>query len=196
MNWGEFKNEIKDLGFEEEEALDEYKDIIISAANRALHIINSTVIPIISRYDFTQDGTETGIKKYDMAELATTEDGTKQFLSFADTPVKTYNGTYETFNDFEIEQGHVIVMDASTVGDFSIFYKKIPAKITDTTTDDAELDIDVKIEPALPLLAAYYIWLDDDERKATQYYNQYDTLKSDLLMDETTSIRARIIGGI
>lgn len=195
MNWGEFKNEIKDLGFEETGALNEYKDIIISAANRALHIINATVIPVISRYDFTQDGKETGIKKYDMVELATTKDGTNQFLAFADSPVKTYNGAYETFNDFEIEQGHIIVMDASIVGDFSVFYKKRPSKITETTTDNTELDIDVKVEPALPLLAAYYIWLDDDERKATQYYNQYDTLKSDLLMG-ATPVRARIIGGI
>ena len=73
MNWGELKNEVRDLGFEENESLEEYRDILLSAANRAMGMINAT-IPLTARYDFTQDGTESGLKRYDMAEL-TKEDG-------------------------------------------------------------------------------------------------------------------------
>ncbi|MCB6992439.1 hypothetical protein LI177_02935 [bacterium 210820-DFI.6.37] len=193
MNWGELKNEVKDLGFEEMEALVEYKDILVSATNRAMYIINSTVLPMTSRYDFMQDGSEPGIKKYDMIEL-TKEGGSRKFLSFADTPVKIHNETYETFNDFDIEEGHIVVMDGSCVGNFSVFYKRIPSRVSENTTDDTELDVDARIEPALPLLVAHYVWLDDDERKATQYYNEYDALKTDILT-ETTLIRAKIRGG-
>lgn len=190
MNWGELKNEIKNLGFEETEALEEYSDIIITSANRALHIIATTAIPVIARYDFTQDGTESGLKRYDISEL------TGDFLAFTDTPVKVYNDSYDTFNDFEIEEGHILVMDAGDIGDFSVFYKKRPAVITRNTLDTEPLDIDIKIEPALPLLTSYYVWLDDDERKATQYYNMYDMLKTDLLSEQNSRVRGRIIGGI
>lgn len=195
MNWGELKTEVRDLGFEETESLEEYKDILISAANRAMQMINST-IPVTARYDFTQDGTETGLKRYDLVEL-TKSDGTRTFLSLTDTPVRMGGpGVYEAFNNFEVEMGSILVMDAGESGDFSVFYKKLPARITYATTDDTPLDLDPRMDPALPLLTAYFVWLDDDERKATQYYNMYDLFKSEVLAEtETKKVRARIIGG-
>ena len=36
----------------------------------------------------------------------------------------------------------------------------------------------------IPLLAAYYLWLDDDERKAVQYYNNYETELSQIIQNE------------
>ena len=36
MKFGELKTEVRDLGFEENESLEEYKDILISAANREI----------------------------------------------------------------------------------------------------------------------------------------------------------------
>lgn len=196
MNWGELKNEVRDLGFEENESLEEYRDILLSAANRAMGMINAT-IPLTARYDFTQDGTESGLKRYDMAEL-TKEDGRRTFLSFTDTLVRIgMDGTYGSFNDFEIEMGRVLIMDGTEAGDFSVFYKKTPAMVTSATTDDTLLDIDPRMDPALPLLTAHFVWLDDDERKATQYYNLYDQFKSEILAEmEDKKIRARIIGGI
>lgn len=193
MNWGELKNEIRDLGFEEMETVDGYKDIVISATNRALHIINSTVLPVTSRYDFTQDGTEIGIKKHDLIEL-TRENGKRRFLSLSDTPVRINNGEYGSFSNFDVEEGHIIVMDSSLKGNFSIFYKKLPERVSSHTSDDIQLDIDERVAPLLPLLTAHYVWLDDDERKATQYYNEYDALKSEVVED-TTVAKAKIRGG-
>ena len=91
MNFGELKKEVRDLGFEEDPTLEEYKSIIINATNRALRMINATVLPVIGRYDFEQDGTESGIKKYDLLEL-TKEDGKPKFLAFTDTPVRINEG--------------------------------------------------------------------------------------------------------
>lgn len=195
MNFGELKTEVRDLGFEENESLEEYKDILISAANRAMQMINGT-IPVTARYDFTQDGKETGLKRYDLVEL-TKSDGKRTFLSLTDTPVRIgANGVYEAFNDFDVEMGSLLVMDAGAVGEFSVFYRKLPARVTYATTDDTPLDVDPRMDPALPLLTAYFVWLDDDERKATQYYNMYDLFKSEVLAEaETKKVRARIIGG-
>lgn len=193
MNWGELKKEIRDLGFEEDSAIEEYKDIVISAANRALHMINSTVLPVTSRYDFTQDGTETGIKKYDMIEL-TRENGKRKFLSFVDTPVRMNGGIYGLFNDFDIEEGHIVVMDGGLKGEFSIFYRKLPERIVSNMSDNVVLDINERVAPLLPLLTAHYVWLDDDERKATQYYNEYDALKEELAGDNAR-LRGKIRGG-
>lgn len=193
MNWGELKNEVRDLGFEESAAIEEYKDIVISATNRALHTINSTVLPVTSRYEFTQDGTESGLKRYDLIEL-TKIDGKRTFLALTDTPVRINEGEYYDFNDFEIEEGHIIVIDGSIQGAFSVFYKKLPTRVTTSTQDSMELDIEERVVPALPLLVAHYVWLDDDERKATQYYNEYDAMK-EALLSENEQVRGKILGG-
>lgn len=192
MNFGELKKEVRDLGFEEDPTLEEYKSIIINATNRALRMINATVLPVIGRYDFEQDGTVSGIQKYDLLEL-TKEDGKAKFLAFTDTPVRINDGDYSTFNNFEVEENHIIVMDGATPGAFSIFYKKIPAAITEDTTDDTELEIDERMVPALAFLVAHYVWLDDDERKATQYYNEYDAYKAEIMQEQPA--KARIMGG-
>ena len=192
MNFGELKKEVRDLGFEEDPTLEEYKSIIINATNRALRMINATVLPVIGRYDFEQDGTESGIKKYDLLEL-TKEDGKPKFLAFTDTPVRINEGDYSTFNNFEVEENHIIVMDGATPGAFSVFYKKSPAAVTSDTTDDTELEIDERMVPALAFLVSHYVWLDDDERKATQYYNEYDAYKAEIVQEQPA--KARIIGG-
>lgn len=192
MNWGELKREVKNLGFEETESLEEYSEHIVDATNRALKTISFTA-PLISRYDFSQDGTESGLKRYDIVSL-TSENGKRRFFAFADAPVRVYRGFYETFNDFEIEQGREIVMDASCEGDFSVFYKRIPERISDGADDNTEIDVDPLMEIALPLLVAYYVWLDDDERKATAYYNQYEAVKNEVL-GQVNIPRAKIVGG-
>ena len=40
-------------------------------------------------------------------------------------------------------------------------------------SDSDELDIKEELIPLLQLLCAYFVWLDDDERKAVMYYNLY-----------------------
>lgn len=48
--WKELKEQIVDLGFEEDEITNEYKRLIINSTNRALDVINATVVPLISDY--------------------------------------------------------------------------------------------------------------------------------------------------
>ena len=50
---------------------------------------------------------------------------------------------------------------------------KIPLKIDMEASEDEIIDIDEEKTPLLQLLTAYFVWLDDDERKAVMYYNTY-----------------------
>lgn len=58
-------------------------------------------------------------------------------------------------------------------------------KINDETPDDYSMENDVglpdKVVYLLPLLASYYVWLDDDVEKAVYYYNMYDSELSKLI---------------
>lgn len=184
---------MKNLGFEEDEALEEYGDIVASATNMALHAIASTILPLNARYDFTQDGTEPGAKRYDMVEL-TMRGGQRSFLSFSNPPVKARGEIHGVVPDFELEEDRILVMDGGLTGDFSVFYRKIPATVAASTPDETPLDVDIRIEGALPLLVSYYVWLDDDERKAARYKNDFDERKDEILQ-ETERPRAKIRGG-
>ena len=48
MNWGNLKDEIRDLGFETDDIFEEYENIIINSCNRAIDIIRYT---IVARYN-------------------------------------------------------------------------------------------------------------------------------------------------
>ena len=193
MILSDFKDQIRDLGFEDDAIFTEYNEVILNALNRSLDIINTTVKPIVGKYDIIQDGTQTGVVRYDLSELC------NDFEALYGTPTRVYNNAYYPFNNFTLEQNKIIIMDASLVGTFSFFYTKILPDFTVSTSDDAEIPIDHEVEQLLPLLTAYYVWLDDDERKAVMYYNQFDTLKAEILekiRGRNESNKAEIFGGI
>lgn len=192
MKLGDLIREVRDLGFEEDETLEEdaYRSILITATNRALRDIAET-IPVVMRYEFEQDGTQTGIIRYDMVEL-TADNGVRKFYDFDEVPVRE-SDTYERFNDYEVEEGHIMVMDASLKGRFSVFYKLSPTVLKENSSNNQELDVAHKAEHLLPLLVSYYVWLDDDVNKAQEYKTSYEIGKS-----EITRVRPRLTirGGI
>ena len=64
------------------------------------------------------------------------------------------------------------------------------------TDDDFEIEIPDKLLVLVPLLAAHYVWLDDDIVKAVTYWNEYDSLKNELISDCVRPRNARFSGGI
>lgn len=133
MTYKELKDQIRDLGFEEDASMDEYKEIVINSCNRAISIILKTVVSKIEGYF-----------KFENAEWK-----------------------FPT-----------------------------PTLITIDTANDNIIDLPDKVIDLVPLLAAYYVWLDDDERKAVYYYNQYDDLKNQILAECQGGSKARIVGGV
>ena len=71
-----------------------------------------------------------------------------------------------------------------------------PKHITTSTEPTTKINIADNLAPLIPLLAAHYIWLDDDITKATMYWNEYDQLKDQIIGVCRMPRKARIEGGI
>lgn len=91
----------------------------------------------------------------------------------------------------DTESGRDIVVD---VTDDNPNIRQI-TRITDDTEDDDIIEIPYIIVPLYTLLAAHYAWLDDDITKATMYYNEYDSLKNEIIANANRSRMAEIVGG-
>ena len=136
MNWGELKQEIRDLGFEEDSTMEEYASIVKNASNRAIDMVYHELVMANKEY------------------LGALYSAKKKIVD-----KNTGEVTYER-----------IKWQPPTEVDH----------ITDDTTDDFEIDLPERVIYILPVLASYYIWLDDDQVKAVMYWNQYDTMKNEL----------------
>ena len=71
-----------------------------------------------------------------------------------------------------------------------------PKHITTSSDPTTKINIADNLAPLIPLLAAHYIWLDDDITKATMYWNEYDQLKDQIIAVCRQPRKARIEGGI
>lgn len=137
MTYGECKEKIRDLGFEDNSTMAEYLSIVSNAVQRAMQFIFDDVV--------------VKLKGYYKMELSTEE--TEWF------PVR-------------------------------------PQKITIDTEDDHELDLPDNVIELVPLLAAHYVWLDDDQVKAALYWNSYDSMKQEILTACKGDVKAVILGGM
>ena len=132
-------------------------------------------------------------RRYDFLEL-TKESGIKKFIEFADKVIEA-DGNYTSITNFNVERNSTIVLDGLEECEYTIFYKKSHTEITETTPDNTELELDHDLHYLVPYYACYFVWLDDDERKATQYYNMYETRRNEILGRETKQIATIEVGG-
>lgn len=193
MNYGELKQELVNFGFSDMEELDEFAEVVPYAINRAITEINLNVCPIVGIYEIEQDGTEDALLYYDIEEL--TKDGdTIKFLEFADTPVMVGTTYFKRFNNFEIENEKVLVMDGSIKGNFRVYYKKAHTPFELADDDEKEIELPLKAHYLVPLLAAYYVWIEDEKALAVDYYNQYERLAAELKAGRS-KVRGTILSG-
>lgn len=71
-----------------------------------------------------------------------------------------------------------------------------PRHVDETTEDDAKISLADNLTFLVALLAAHYIWLDDDQQKAVLYWNEYDSLKQEIISIGQTPRNAQIVGGV
>ena len=81
---------------------------------------------------------------------------------------------YIRTSDYFQEGDSVLVLDRDTPGNFTIYYKAYPARITNETPDDEELAIDDEVYPLLCLYMASQLYKDDDIAIATTYRNEFE----------------------
>ena len=161
MNWGDFKSNIINLGFEEDDAFLIKPEHIIQATNRALTLLVNTVEPKEKVHKINNTPTE---EEYFSLDLTTITD----FSSKTSKTPKLRNANL----DFYYEEDTIYIQNIE--GEISIFYNAIPTKITINTLDAENIDAKERLIPILRTIEHLtYIWLDDDERKAVMYYNQF-----------------------
>lgn len=189
MNYGEVKHNLISLGFAEQSDLDEYEELgyLYDCVNRAISEVGE-YFPYLAKYEFDIDENETDYLYIDMTD----RDG---FLAFAETPVmyeKDGTEMFTKFSDYDIEMDSTIVISpAGHSGSYRIYYEKECTTIDENTPDTFELQLPAKAHRLVPLLAAYYLWLDDDQPKATTYYNLYEQ-KRDEIMAKDQKPRATV----
>lgn len=193
MNYSQIKQNIISLGFAEDSDYEEFEELgyTFDAINRAIATIGNQ-FPYVAKYEFEIDDTDEGILYVDMTD----RDG---FLDFAtDTPVlfeKDGAEMFTKFNDYDIEMDTTLVIDATDIkGSIRVYYEKECTQVNGDTPDAFVPEIPTKAHHLIPLLASYYLWLDDDERKAVQYYNQYET-ELMLVQQKQQRPRMRILEG-
>ena len=185
MNYRELKEELVDLGFEEDSIMtdEEYIRKFASASNRAIDYINTTVRPYVKCVTLKSPGV------YDLAEEAS------DFVDFFEKPKFTENGERKTLGRYFIEGKTKIVLPVD-LGDIDVYYKAYATRLAKDTEDDLEIELDNLVLPLIAPLAAYFLWLDDDERKATMYYNIYDSKRQEIIMNEEQHMGALFSGGV
>ena len=119
--------------------------------------------------------------RYDMKLLV------PDFFDFDDVCLLQTNDSdeqYIMYSDFTIEQGHVLSLNSKAKGQFTVFYKAYPTKITLSTADSFILELDRDAQRLLPLLIASRIFKDDDLQKATMYFNEYQVAAEKLKLGQ------------
>ena len=81
---------------------------------------------------------------------------------------------YIQTTDYFQEGDKVLVLDRDLPGNYKIYYKAYPKKITDKTLDTEELCIDDEVATLLPLYMASQLYKDDDNGIATSYRNEFE----------------------
>ena len=163
--WSDIKSEIINTGFETSTAYEKNKSRIIEAVNRAVLDI-AGFMPINKVHTVSQEAST----MYDLSELI------PDMLSFADKVYKAGTVDPAVWKSATLER---ILIEGS--GDFDIYYHKKPNVVDETSADDFTFGLHPEAMNLVPLLASFYVWLDDDAQKATMYQNMYDSAKQALL---------------
>lgn len=212
MTYQELIDNIRDLGFSDDSEMEEFGELVPNSINRAITEINLEVSPIIERYEVEITDEDEGYMYITMPDID------DNFLDFADVPVlyatttykdgvATETPYYKRFNDYEIEAGDTIVINCDELGlgrdedsdienslSLRVFYKAAHVDYDGSQLLE-EMPLPKKVHYLVPLLASYYIWLEDEPTKAAQYYNLYEQKKDSMTVNAKPKMRI-LSGGI
>lgn len=225
ITYQELLDNIRDLGFGDESDMQDFETevkVVTNAINRSIQFINLDVDPIYSNYELSIPGNETGYIYVNMTEEA---DDFLQFADtpvmysttapiFERGVLVGYKETpyYKKFADFDYEGNTTLVFNADEINsklnsedpnsqyystDLRIFYVAEHEPYVGTTAQKREdLPLPRRVHHLVPLLAAYYVWLEDEPTKAAQYYNMYETEKAALLANNPKNrVQIRVLPG-
>lgn len=171
--WGEIKAEILNLGFEREDVFEKYRERFFDAVNRASVFIACTVCPNIETLKIAKE-------EFENTFIFNIKERCENFHDFL-TPACTYKDM--TPAKCRILPDKRLYIEDSE--DITVWYSRLPERVDENTDDSKEIDLEYTAALLLPLLACFYIWQEDDERKAVIYRNDYELLKKELFKNNT-----------
>lgn len=180
MNLKYIKSEIYNLGFSTKDDVD--ISIVLQAINRAVDTIANTVRPILSRYEIKKEKNPQ-FKIIDLKDAAWQQG--ESYISFHSGFELTDEG-YMPMHNQSLVNGHLLQL--KTDKDYLIFYKRMYTPVDNDTSEDFEFELDADLHVLIPLLAAFYVWQDDEERKADKYFNDYEAKRNDIVARETKTV--------
>ncbi len=190
MNYGEIKHNLISLGFAEESDYEEYEELgyTYDAINRAISFLGGQ-FPYVSTYEFEIDDSDTGPYEIDMGDRP-------GFLELSkDTPVLIEvegKDVFTPFGAYEIKMERVLHINADdNKGTFRVYYNRACTTIGPETDDSFVPELPLKVHHLIPLLAAYYLWMDDDIAKASTYFNMYEQ-ESAVVISKENAPRMRV----
>lgn len=223
MTYQELINNIKSLGFSDDAEMEEFAEsgVLYDSINRAITRINLEVSPILEKYEFDVKGTDEGYLYIDMTDV---DDLFLDFadtpVTYAETVPYTEDGVvkkketplYHKFNDYDIETENTIVINADSLNrgvsgademkanhsySFRIFYKIQHETFKGSAAElRSELPLQLKVHHLVPLLASYYVWMEDEPTKAAQYYNMFESEKVEIReRSQENKIKIRVLSG-
>lgn len=183
MKLKEIVEEIRLLGFEDAEIATDigYREIILSGISRAMWIISNTV-SAESKELTIYHSSNAEQTAYDLKNYAPFEK--REVFRIEKAVVK--RGEQVEFEPRYKVVGSTLYLPKGT-GEYRFTLSVIPELLTAETTDEHEIYMPAETTKLIALLASFYIWLDDDERKAQQYKNEYEDLKDIILAKKQKS---------
>ncbi|MEA4973743.1 MAG: hypothetical protein VB119_11340 [Candidatus Metalachnospira sp.] len=137
------------------------------AANEALSLLATCGKYIVKSFEITT--------AYDNYRFKLT-DKAADFYTLRDNEVFLNNTTCDLYT---LIGGNEIVLNIA--GEWRIYYNAYPPKITASTADNYELQLDSEAAVLLPLYMASQLYKDEDAEVATMYRNEFEAGREALL---------------
>lgn len=197
MTYQQLIDNIKSLGFSDDAEMQEFAEsgVLYDSINRAIAEINFAVpgsAPRNKEYTFSVDKEDEEVMYIDMESID------PKFMELAETAMLyAKDDIYNKFNDFDLMNESTIVFDPTDYeGDFRVLYKVYHDDFTEDSALDEEIPLARKVHHIVPLLAGYYVWLEDEPQKAAQYYNLYEQEKTEIeLKSQSNKFKCRVLPG-
>lgn len=153
-------------------------------ANEALQLLATAGKYLQRNYVITQTVAGTGENKYNLDTLAT------NFYGFIPGEVYFLEGgiSRKTF-DYRIEGENTIVIPADQIGSWVVWYNAFQKPLNKDTGVDVELALDPMLAMLLPLYMASQLYKDDDPGIATQWRNEFEIARGELMPAATVVSR-------
>lgn len=188
--WAEIRSETLNLGFEKVKAYDKNQAAYVEAFNWAQGLIASDIGGVL---DTLTINAKLSTKRQVFDILGTVLDSGYDFIGLADIGVLDAEGN--RIENAVFLDNRFLVLPADMSGKCTVYYFRMPERISLTSPDDTEVEIPRKWANLMPYLMANRLYLDDDASKAGYYWNLFDDMRGKLLSRENMPI-ATIVGGL